>query len=56
MPLPAGDENTAAQESLSVALEEEMADLVVTRYLYEANAKTVKIADEVIGEFLHIEA
>ncbi|MDA8127058.1 MAG: flagellar basal body protein [Deltaproteobacteria bacterium] len=55
-PLPAEETGGKPLESANVNLEEEMVDLILTRHFFDANAKIIKVEDEMTGELINIKA
>jgi flagellar basal body rod protein FlgG len=55
-PLPPAEGETEYQESSNVSLEEEMVNLITTRYAFSANLKTIKAEEEMQKSLLDIYA
>ncbi len=53
-PLPPAEGETDYQESSNVSLEEEMVNLIVTRYTFSANLKTIQAEEEMQKNLLDI--
>jgi flagellar hook protein FlgE len=53
-PLPAEEGSLDPRESSNVSLEEEMRDLITTRYQYRANLEVIRTEDEIQGTLLDI--
>jgi len=53
-PLPSEDGSTEPRESSNVELEEEIINLITTKHTYEANLKTIKTEDQMLGAIFDI--
>jgi flagellar hook protein FlgE len=54
MPLPADESHPDSKETSNVVLEDELADLIVTQHMYDANLTTIRTEEEMQGTLLDL--
>jgi flagellar hook protein FlgE len=54
MPLPAYESNPDNKETSNVVLEDELADLIVSHHMYDANLATIRTEEEMQGTLLDL--
>jgi flagellar hook protein FlgE len=54
MPLPADESHPDVKETSNVVLEDDLADLIVTHHMYDANLTTIRTEEEMQGTLLDL--